>query len=134
MRLQHHPDDVPEYVLEYKDAKVKIDGEHGISEAIDKATIEVAGNCKGVENVPLTLVVKKRNVPDLMMVDLPGITRVPVGDQPKDIYVEKYDESSGGGAVQQASSGGAAVVERWNRGGGAVEQRWWSGGGYRPVG
>ncbi|GJZ73140.1 dynamin-related protein 4C-like protein [Tanacetum coccineum] len=86
MRLQHHPDDVPEYVLEYKDEKVKIDGEHGISEAIDKATIEVAGNCKGVKNVPLTLVVKKRNVPDLTMVDLPGITRVPVGDQPKDIY------------------------------------------------
>jgi hypothetical protein len=86
MRLQHHPDDVAEYVLEYKDKKVKIDDEHGISEAIDKATIEVAGNCKGVKNVPLTLVVKKRNVPDLTMVDLPGITRVPVGDQPKDIY------------------------------------------------
>nr|GEZ82836.1 dynamin-related protein 4C-like [Tanacetum cinerariifolium] len=47
---------------------------------------EVAGNYKGIANVPLTLVVKKKGVPDLTMVDLPGITRVPIGDQPDDIY------------------------------------------------
>ena len=51
-----------------------------------KATVEVAGNYKGIANVPLTLVVKKKGVPDLTMVDLPGITRVPIGDQPDDIY------------------------------------------------
>ncbi|KAG5539881.1 hypothetical protein RHGRI_020187 [Rhododendron griersonianum] len=40
----------------------------------------------GISNTPLTLVVKKRGVPDLTMVDLPGITRVPVHGQPEDIY------------------------------------------------
>jgi hypothetical protein len=32
------------------------------------------------------LVVKKNGVPDLTMVDLPGITRVPVHGQPENIY------------------------------------------------
>ena len=86
MRLQHHPDDVPEFVLEYKNETVNIVDESRISEAIEKATVEVAGNYKGIANVPLTLVVKKKGVPDLTMVDLPGITRVPIGDQPDDIY------------------------------------------------
>ncbi|PWA91363.1 dynamin central domain-containing protein [Artemisia annua] len=86
MRLQHHPDDVPEFVLEYKNETVNIMDESRISEAIEKATVEVAGNYKGIANVPLTLMVKKKGVPDLTMVDLPGITRVPIGDQPGDIY------------------------------------------------
>ncbi|KAL8264309.1 hypothetical protein R6Q59_022439 [Mikania micrantha] len=86
MRLQHHPDPVPEFVLEFQKKTVKISEESQISEAISKATVEIAGNSKGISNVPLTLVVKKIGVPDLTMVDLPGITRVPVGDQPKDIY------------------------------------------------
>ncbi|KAL8264306.1 hypothetical protein R6Q59_022436 [Mikania micrantha] len=86
MRLQHHPDPVPEFRLEFQKKTVKISEESQISEAIDKATVEIAGNSKGISNVPLTLVVKKKGVPDLTMVDLPGITRVPIGDQPKDIY------------------------------------------------
>ncbi|KAF5814968.1 putative dynamin GTPase [Helianthus annuus] len=86
MRLQHHSDPVPEIVLEFQEKSVKIIEENKISEAIGKATVEIAGNSKGISNVPLTLVVRKRGVPDLTMVDLPGITRVPIGDQPKDIY------------------------------------------------
>ncbi|KAF3644169.1 putative dynamin-related protein 4A, partial [Capsicum annuum] len=39
----------------------------------------------------LTLVVKKNGVPDLTMVDLPGITRVPVQGQPDDIYEQISD-------------------------------------------
>ncbi|XP_071736608.1 dynamin-related protein 4C-like [Rutidosis leptorrhynchoides] len=86
MRLQHHEKVVPEFVLQYKEESVKIEKECGISEAIDKATVEIAGNNKGIVNVPMTLVVKKNGVPNLTMVDLPGITRVAVGDQPEDIY------------------------------------------------
>ncbi|KAK4486457.1 hypothetical protein RD792_009137 [Penstemon davidsonii] len=41
---------------------------------------------KGISNNPLTLIVKKKGVLDLTMVDLPGITRVPVHGQPEDIY------------------------------------------------
>ncbi|KAI3984732.1 hypothetical protein MKX01_039349 [Papaver californicum] len=57
-----------------------------ISEAIPSATEEIAGNGKCISNTPLTLVVNKKGVPDLTMVDLPGITRVPVHCQPEDIY------------------------------------------------
>nr|XP_043628834.1 dynamin-related protein 4C-like [Erigeron canadensis] len=86
MRLQHHPDPVPEFVLEYQNESVKITEEGKIAEAIDKATLEIAGDRKGISSVAVTLVVKKMGVPDLTMVDLPGITRVPIGDQPQDIY------------------------------------------------
>ncbi|KAL0793801.1 hypothetical protein Bca101_065178 [Brassica carinata] len=45
-----------------------------------------AGSGKGVSDAPLTLHVKKAGVPDITMVDLPGITRVPVNGQPENIY------------------------------------------------
>ncbi|KAL4580149.1 hypothetical protein LXL04_016330 [Taraxacum kok-saghyz] len=86
MRLQNHPDSHSELRLQYNNKSIKIMSESQISNAIDKATVEIAGNNKGISNVPLTLVVKKKDVPNLTMVDLPGITRVAVGDQPADIY------------------------------------------------
>ncbi|KAJ8646708.1 hypothetical protein MRB53_008456 [Persea americana] len=57
-----------------------------VSDAINVATEEIAGTGKGISHTPLTLVVRKKGVPDLTMVDLPGITRVPVHGQPEDIY------------------------------------------------
>ncbi|KAG5539887.1 hypothetical protein RHGRI_020192 [Rhododendron griersonianum] len=85
MRLQHHQNPEPELHLEYHGKIVQTD-ETRVAEAIVLATDEIAGNGKGISHTPLTLVVKKRGVPDLTMVDLPGITRVPVHGQPEDIY------------------------------------------------
>ncbi|XP_058222948.1 putative dynamin-related protein 4A [Rhododendron vialii] len=85
MRLQHHLNPQPELHLEYH-GKIVPTGETHVAEAIVLATDEIAGNGKGISHTPLTLVVKKRGVPDLTMVDLPGITRVPVPGQPEDIY------------------------------------------------
>ncbi|KAL8543637.1 hypothetical protein ACS0TY_004274 [Phlomoides rotata] len=85
MRLQNHHSPQPELFLEY-DGKVVPTDEENISAAIINATNEIAGQGKGISNHPLTLVVKKKGVPDLTMVDLPGITRVPVQGQPQDIY------------------------------------------------
>ncbi|KAL3818052.1 hypothetical protein ACJIZ3_003957 [Penstemon smallii] len=85
MRLQNHPNSEPEIFLEFNGKTVPTD-EGQISDAISKATEEVAGKGKGISNTPLTLVVKKKGVPDLTMVDLPGITRVAILDQPEDIY------------------------------------------------
>ncbi|CAK9134032.1 unnamed protein product [Ilex paraguariensis] len=76
MRLQHHSDPLPELHLEFLGRTVQTDETH-ISDAINQATDEIAGSGK---------VVKKNGVPDLTMVDLPGITRVPVHGQPDDIY------------------------------------------------
>ncbi|KAI3722064.1 hypothetical protein L2E82_33089 [Cichorium intybus] len=85
MRLQHHPDPRPQLHLEYNNKSVVTD-ESRIEEDIMAATDEIAGSGKGISHTPLTLIVKKRGVPDLTMVDLPGITRVPVHGQPEDIY------------------------------------------------
>ncbi|CAA0812173.1 Dynamin-related protein 4C [Striga hermonthica] len=86
MRLRNHPNPNPELSLEIsKDRKVPTD-EVNVADDIRLATEEIAGEGKGISNTPLTLVVKKSGVPDLTMVDLPGITRVPVPGQPDDIY------------------------------------------------
>lgn len=74
MRLQNHPVVEPELVLEYNDISVSTDEDH-VSDAINTATEELAGKSKGIRNTPLTLLVKKNGVPDLTMVDLPGIFR-----------------------------------------------------------
>ncbi|XP_058734094.1 dynamin-related protein 4C-like [Vicia villosa] len=84
MRLQNHSHQHPELVLEYNGKNVSTD-EANVSDAINTATEELAGTSKGVSNTPLTLIVKKNGVPDLTMVDLPGITRVPVHGQPDNI-------------------------------------------------
>ncbi|XP_009113246.1 dynamin-related protein 4C-like [Brassica rapa] len=85
MRLQRSYSTEPEIWLEYGDTVVHTDEEH-IAKAICAATDVIAGSGKGVSDAPLTLHVKKAGVPDLTMVDLPGITRVPVNGQPENIY------------------------------------------------
>ncbi|KAL2947161.1 hypothetical protein AAZX31_20G055000 [Glycine max] len=49
-----------------------------------KTDREVGGN-KGVSNKQIRLKIFSPNVLDITLVDLPGITKVPVGDQPSDI-------------------------------------------------
>ncbi|KAJ4839252.1 Dynamin- protein 4C, partial [Turnera subulata] len=90
MRLQHHSSPEPEICLKFNSKTVPTD-EANIADAIVMATDEIAGNGKGISNSPLTLVVKKDGVPDLTMVDLPGITRVPVKGQPENIYEQIAD-------------------------------------------
>ncbi|XP_052114534.1 dynamin-related protein 4C-like [Arachis duranensis] len=90
MRLQSHPLPNPELMLEFNGKSISTD-EDNVSDAINIATDELAGNAKGISNTPLTLVVKKNGVPDLTMVDLPGITRVPVHGQPENIYDQIKD-------------------------------------------
>ncbi|XP_021754731.1 dynamin-related protein 4C-like isoform X2 [Chenopodium quinoa] len=90
MRLQHHPSLTPNLCLEYLNKSVDTD-EQNVAESIESATWEIAGSGKGISHTPLTLVVKKNGVPDLTMVDLPGITRVAVQGQPENIYEQIHD-------------------------------------------
>ncbi|GLU02369.1 hypothetical protein SLE2022_196220 [Rubroshorea leprosula] len=85
MRLQNQDTTEPDLFLEYSGKTVPVEEDH-IADAISLATDEIAGSGKGISNTPLTLVVKKNGVPDITMVDLPGITRVPVHGQPENIY------------------------------------------------
>ena len=47
----------------------------------------MAGTSKGIVNNPIILTIYSNDVPDLTMIDLPGITRIPLNgsDQPKNI-------------------------------------------------
>ncbi|KAJ3674419.1 hypothetical protein LUZ60_005035 [Juncus effusus] len=86
MSLQNDPSSTTTTLeLNYADKTVAT-SEASIASAINEATVEIAGDNKGISGTPITLVVKKKGVPDLTLVDLPGITRVPVHGQPKDIY------------------------------------------------
>lgn len=85
MRLQHNPSPKLELSLEFNGNTVITDEDH-VSDAINDATAVIAGCGKGISNTPLIFLVKKNGVPDLTMIDLPGITRVPVHGQPDDIY------------------------------------------------
>ncbi|KAL3742170.1 hypothetical protein ACJRO7_017625 [Eucalyptus globulus] len=86
MQLQENPQaDRPQLYLEFNGKVVPTD-EDNIAKAINDATDEIAGHGKGVSNTPLTPVIEKPGIPDLTMIDLPGITRVPVHGQPENIY------------------------------------------------
>ncbi|XP_057971611.1 dynamin-related protein 4C-like [Malania oleifera] len=90
MKLQHHTSPQPLLLLEFNNKVVETD-EANVSDAISLATAEIAGGGKGISDTALTLIVKKQGVPDLTMVDLPGITRVPVQGQPENIYDQIKD-------------------------------------------
>ncbi|XP_014250967.1 dynamin isoform X3 [Cimex lectularius] len=56
-----------------------------IRREIEAETDRVTGSNKGISNVPINLRVYSPNVLNLTLVDLPGMTKVPIGDQPPDI-------------------------------------------------
>uniref|UniRef100_A0A9J7XMT8 Dynamin-2 n=1 Tax=Cyprinus carpio carpio TaxID=630221 RepID=A0A9J7XMT8_CYPCA len=56
-----------------------------VRQEIEAETDRVTGQNKGISPVPINLRVYSPNVLNLTLVDLPGMTKVPVGDQPADI-------------------------------------------------
>ncbi|KAG7193047.1 Dynamin- GTPase protein [Scheffersomyces spartinae] len=56
-----------------------------IRREIESETARIAGQNKGISRLPINLKIYSPNVLNLTLVDLPGITKVPVGDQPGDI-------------------------------------------------
>lgn len=62
-----------------------------IRDEIVKETDAKTGRNAGISPVPINLRIYSPNVLTLTLVDLPGMTRVPVGDQPKDIEKQIKD-------------------------------------------
>jgi hypothetical protein len=87
MRLKDDPSvDSPKLQLEYSNDRVVATSEDKVADAINAMMTEIAGNGKFIFDAPITLVVRKRGVLELTLVDLPSITRVAVQGQPEDIY------------------------------------------------
>ena len=49
---------------------------------IEERTAVIAGGSKNISMEKISLTIHSPNVVDVVMVDLPGMTKVPVGDQP----------------------------------------------------
>lgn len=58
---------------------------------IDNDTEKVCGKNKALSPQPIILRIFSRNVIDLTLIDLPGLTKVPVGDQPQDIELRIHE-------------------------------------------
>ncbi|XP_062527845.1 dynamin-1-like protein isoform X14 [Bombyx mori] len=56
-----------------------------IRQEIERETDRMAGSNKGISPEPINLKIYSTTVVNLTLVDLPGITKVPIGDQPEDI-------------------------------------------------
>lgn len=58
---------------------------HQVRAEIENETSRIAGNNKGINRQPINLKIFSPHVLNLTLVDLPGLTKVPIGDQPSDI-------------------------------------------------
>ncbi|XP_076405419.1 protein Mx1 [Peromyscus maniculatus bairdii] len=86
----------------YKKTEVEISDPSQVEGEVNKAQNFIAGNGLMISSKLISLEVSSPNVPDLTLIDLPGITRVAVGNQPADIGCQ---HSSGGWEGHSASSG-----------------------------
>jgi len=62
-----------------------------VRRTIERLTDDVAGENKGISGDPIRLKIFSDKVVDLTVVDLPGLTKVPVGEQPEDIEAQVRD-------------------------------------------
>ncbi|KAM3844032.1 dynamin-2 isoform 5-T5 [Vipera latastei] len=62
-----------------------------VRQEIETETDRVTGTNKGISPIPINLRVYSPHVLNLTLIDLPGITKVPVGDQPQDIEYQIKD-------------------------------------------
>ncbi|XP_051776497.1 dynamin-3 isoform X3 [Erpetoichthys calabaricus] len=62
-----------------------------VRQEIEAETDRITGTNKGISPVPINLRVYSPHVLNLTLIDLPGITKVPVGDQPVDIEYQIKD-------------------------------------------
>lgn len=88
LQLINRPDVVHEYGEFLHKPQEKLTDFNKIREEIIRETDKVTGSSKGISNKPINLKIYSPYVLNLTLIDLPGITRVAVGDQPKDIEIQ----------------------------------------------
>ncbi|KAK7154300.1 hypothetical protein R3I94_007600 [Phoxinus phoxinus] len=78
-------------LLSYKDQKKQLKNPAEIENAVLNAQTILAGEGEGISQEMITLEIQSSDVPDLTLIDLPGIARVATGNQPKDIEKQIKD-------------------------------------------
>ncbi|XP_072825538.1 interferon-induced GTP-binding protein Mx2-like [Vicugna pacos] len=71
--------------LRYRNTELQLQDPSQVEREIRKAQDAVAGSGVGISHELISLEVTAPEVPDLTLIDLPGIARVAVGNQPQDI-------------------------------------------------
>ncbi|XP_005151864.3 interferon-induced GTP-binding protein Mx-like [Melopsittacus undulatus] len=69
----------------YRNLNIELHNASEVDNAIRQAQNVVAGTKGAISGELISLEISSPDVPDLTLIDLPGIARVAVGDQPKDI-------------------------------------------------
>lgn len=85
LQLQNHTSKYGEF--NHKPG-VKFHNFADIKAEIEKETDRIAGVGKGISAEPILLRIYSPHVIDLTLIDLPGITKIPVGEQPPDIDIQ----------------------------------------------
>ena len=84
LRLNHIDNNEP-YIYFDEDKENIITDFSCIKEKINTLTNSICGNDKNILDNPLIINIFSQTCPNLTIIDLPGIARVPVGNQPKNI-------------------------------------------------
>ena len=84
LRLNHIQDGKPWAVFD-EVKNEKFTDFNKVRETIEKLTDDICAGEKNIVDKPIVLNVYSQTCPDLTLIDLPGITRVPVGKQPANI-------------------------------------------------
>ncbi|XP_018408186.1 PREDICTED: interferon-induced GTP-binding protein Mx1 [Nanorana parkeri] len=71
--------------ISYRDKKETLHSPSRVEQEVRKAQNIIAGTDNGISDELITLEIVSPNVPDLTLIDLPGITRIAMPNQPKDI-------------------------------------------------
>uniref|UniRef100_A0A8D1UY61 Interferon-induced GTP-binding protein Mx1 n=1 Tax=Sus scrofa TaxID=9823 RepID=A0A8D1UY61_PIG len=71
--------------VSYRDSEIELSDASQVEKEVSAAQIAIAGEGVGISHELISLEVSSPHVPDLTLIDLPGITRVAVGNQPYDI-------------------------------------------------
>ncbi|XP_006033650.1 interferon-induced GTP-binding protein Mx1 isoform X2 [Alligator sinensis] len=71
--------------ISYRDIDEILQNPAQVEKEIRKAQDAMAGEGVGISHELISLEISSQDVPDLTLIDLPGITRVAVGNQPEDI-------------------------------------------------
>ena len=85
LRLVHTEGTMKPYAI-FEGIDIKFNDFDKVREQIIKLTDDKAGKTKNIIDDPIVLTIFSNTCPDLTLIDLPGITRIPIGDQPKNIY------------------------------------------------
>lgn len=88
LQLVHAPEKKEECAFFQHNKDKQFTDYNDIRKEIEEQTARIAGDNKGICNTTINLKIYSPSLLNLTLVDLPGLTKVPVGDQPWDIEVQ----------------------------------------------